>query len=82
MQIINNQTYQGVDAGNYSIHDKNEEDLVVCMADAVIYPNAMVILTTKRQHFLSLSRKSKNKPWTIIWIMHTIRRTHLLQTRQ
>lgn len=29
------------------------------MTNTVIYPNAMVILTTKRQHLLSLSRKSK-----------------------
>jgi len=40
------QTYQGVDAGNYSVQDKNEEGFVVCMTHAVIYPNAVMILTT------------------------------------
>ena len=37
-------TYQGVDTCDYSIHDKHEEHLIVFMADAVIYPNAMVVL--------------------------------------
>jgi hypothetical protein len=29
------------------------------VTDTVIYPNAMVILTTNRKHFMSLSKKSK-----------------------
>jgi len=40
-------TYQGVDAGNYSVQDKIEEDFIVCMTHTVIYPNAVMILTTK-----------------------------------
>lgn len=50
------QTYQGVDAGNYSIQDKNEEYFIVRMTDAVIYPNAMMILTTKRQQIIIITK--------------------------
>lgn len=49
-------TYHGVDACNHSIQNKDEEDLIVCMADAITYPNAVVILTIKRYHFNTLSR--------------------------
>lgn len=52
-------TYQGVDTRDHSIHDKHEEHLIVFMADAIIYPNAMVVLyillttfsTTPTQNF-------------------------------
>jgi hypothetical protein len=40
--------YQGVDACNYSIHNEDEEDLIVCMAHTVTYPNAMMVLTINR----------------------------------
>ena len=50
------QTYQGVDAGNYSIQDKIEEYFIVRMTDAVIYPNAMMILTTKRQQIIIITK--------------------------
>lgn len=37
-------TYQGIDACHYSIHNEDEEDLIVCMADAIINPYAMMVL--------------------------------------
>lgn len=37
-------TYQGIHARHYSIHNEDEEDLIVCMADAIINPYAMMVL--------------------------------------
>lgn len=42
--------YRRVDACYYSIEDKYEEDLIVCMAYTIIYPDAVVVLAFVRQH--------------------------------
>lgn len=49
-------TYQRIYAWNNGIDNKDEEQLVVCMAHTIIQPNAMVILKFKRQQFKALSR--------------------------
>lgn len=44
-------TYQGIDASNHSIYNEDEENLVVGMANTIIYPIAMVILINQEEQF-------------------------------
>ena len=41
-------TYSGVDASHRCIKHKKEERLIVCIANTVIYPYAMVVLYINR----------------------------------
>jgi len=43
--------YQGIDASNHGIYNEDKENLVVGMADTIIYPIAMVILVNQEEWF-------------------------------
>jgi len=75
--------YHCIEACNYSIQYKDQENLVVLVPNTVINPYTVVVLHRKIcETAVKINMKKKMDLHIVLVIVTTILRTHLLQTRQ